>query len=90
MKIFKLLPVPAEDYDALGITANSALESYVTDCGALVIRVLTADDMEEFACDGDCQACPVLDIGCDSECLSCPCYASCENSDYIAEECNNA
>ena len=90
MAHFKLLPIPAEDYDALGLTDNTILETHITDDGALVIRKVTGEDLEEFICDGNCEACPVADTDCDGECLSCPCYACCDDSDYTPKEPNAA
>ena len=59
MKTFKLLPIPSEDYDALGITANCTLETYIDHRGALIIRVVTAEDLQDFQCSGNCESCPM-------------------------------
>ena len=82
MAQFKFLPIPAEDYDALGIGPDTVLETQLTGDGALIVRTVTPADMEEFVCDGICDACPVADTDCDGECFSCPCYACCDDSDY--------
>ena len=81
MAQFKLLPIPAEDYDALGINADSVLETIVTDDGTLIVRTVTSEDMEEFACDGNCNSCRVANVECDGDCFGCPCYACCDDSD---------
>ena len=82
MAKIKFLPIPAEDYDALGITDKTILETSVTESGALIVRKVTNEDLEEFVCDGDCGGCPVANTDCDGECFSCPCYACCDDSDY--------
>lgn len=89
MAQFKFIPIPAEDYDAWcsangthGIGPDTILETYITDDGALIVRRVTGEDLEEFICDGDCDSCPVADTDCDGDCLSCPCYACCDDSDY--------
>ena len=82
MADIKFLPIPAEDYDALGITADTVLQTYLTDDGVLVVRAVTDEDLESFSCDGDCETCPVAQTECDGECFSCPCYANCEDSDF--------
>ena len=86
MAEFKFLPIPAEEYDALGIGPDTVLETHVTDDGTLIVRAVTAADLEEFVCDGDCESCPVAQTDCDGECFSCPCYASCDDSDYTPKE----
>ncbi len=86
MSEFKFLPIPAEDYDALGIGPDTVLETRLTEEGVLIVRALTDDDMDEFACDGDCQSCPVAEVDCDGECFSCPCYANCDDSDFEPHE----
>ena len=85
MAQIKFIPIPAEDYDALGINADTILETRVTNDGALIIRAVTDEDLEEFVCDGDCCSCPVADTDCDGDCFSCPCYACCDDSDYDGE-----
>jgi len=82
MAQFKFLPVPAEDYDALGIGPDTILETSITGKGARLIRRVTGEDLEEFVCDGICDACPVADTDCDGECFGCPCYACCDDSGY--------
>ena len=57
MNQYRLLPVPAEDYDALGITPDSILETRVTDAGSLIVRAVTNDDLEDFICDDNCFGC---------------------------------
>jgi len=83
MAEFKHIPIPSEEYDALGMSEDSVLQTGINGNGDLVVHVVTDDDMEEFVCDGDCGSCPLRDIDCDGECLSCPCYASCDDSDYV-------
>jgi hypothetical protein len=82
MAEFMMLPIPAEDYHALGITSHSILQTYVTPDGTLQIRAVTQGELEEFVCGGDCESCPVADTDCDGECFACPCYANCDDSDY--------
>ena len=82
MAKFKFLPIPAEDYAILGIDSGTILETSVTDDGALIVRKVIDEDLEEFVCDGNCDGCPVANTDCDGECFSCPCYACCDNSDY--------
>lgn len=82
MAQFKCLPIPAEDYDALGIGPETILETRFTDDGALIVRKVTAQNLEEFACDGNCDSCPVAETDCGGDCFSCPCYANCDDSDY--------
>lgn len=86
MAQFKFLPIPSEEYDALGISPNTILETRITDDGALIVRRVSGKDLEEFVCDGDCDFCPVADTDCDGDCLSCPCYACCDDSDYTPKE----
>ena len=86
MAEFMFLPIPTEDYDALGIGPDTILETHVTDDGVLVVRAVTDADLEEFVCDGDCESCPVAQTDCDGECFACPCYASCDDSDYTPQE----
>lgn len=52
METYRLIPVPEEEYDALGITENSIIETYINNNGALVINVL--HDKGDFICEGDC------------------------------------
>ena len=59
MEEFKLIPIPAEDYDALGITPDSVLETSITDSNALVVRVVNDDDMVDLVCSRDCDCCPM-------------------------------
>jgi hypothetical protein len=59
MSEFMLLPIPAGDYNALGITPNSILQTYVTPDGTLQIRAVTQGELEEFICGSDCESCPV-------------------------------
>ncbi|MCL2213248.1 MAG: hypothetical protein FWB93_05415 [Oscillospiraceae bacterium] len=61
-KTFKLLPIPSEDYDALGITPNSTVETYIDHNGALVIRVVSNENLEDFECNGKCDCCPMQEI----------------------------
>ena len=86
MAQFKFLPIPAEEYDALGIGPNTILETSITDEGVLMVRSVSDEDLEAFACDGDCDSCPVAETDCDGYCLSCPCYACCDDSDYQRPE----
>ena len=82
MAEFKLLPIPTEDYDVLGIGPNSIIETSVNESRALVIRAINPEDTEDFACDGNCESCPVSETDCDGDCQGCPCYALCEDSDW--------
>ena len=82
MADFKFIPVPAEEYDALGITADTVLQTGINESGDLVVHIITGEELEEFVCDGVCESCLLRDIDCDGECLSCPCYANCDDSDY--------
>ena len=59
MTEFKQISIPAEDYDALGIGSDTVLETYVTDDGALVIRVVTDEDLDSLICGDDCEGCPI-------------------------------
>ena len=59
MEEFKLIPIPAEDYDALGIKPDSVLETYITDKNALIVRVVSDEDMLDLVCGGDCECCPM-------------------------------
>ena len=86
MAQFKFLPIPAEDYDSLDIGPDTILETRITDDGALVVRRVTDEDLEEFVCDGDCDSCPVADTDCDGDCFGCPCYACCDDSNYTPKE----
>lgn len=79
---FKFIPVPTEDYDALGIGPDTVIQTSINDNGDLVVHVVTGEELEEFVCDGDCDGCPLAEADCDGECLSCPCYANCDDSDY--------
>jgi hypothetical protein len=86
MAEFMLIPIPAEDYNALGITPNSILQTYVTPDGTLQIRAVSPGELEEFVCGGDCESCPVAVTDCDGECFACLCYANCGDSDYLPQE----
>lgn len=86
MAKFKLLPIPAQDYDALGITVDTVIETRITDDGLLVVRTVFDDDLDRFVCDGDCDDCPIDGSDCDRECSDCPCHASCDDSNLIKEE----
>ena len=86
MAEFKFLPIPTEDYDALGITADTVLQTGFNENGDLVIHAVTGEELEEFVCNGNCRSCPLADIDCDGECLSCPCYANCDDSDFTFPE----
>ena len=59
MENFKLIPIPAEDYDALGINPDSVLETSVIDGNTLVVRVVSDEDMKDLICDNDCEFCPL-------------------------------
>lgn len=59
MAEFKLLPIPAEEYDALGITPHSVVETNITDNGALIIRIINSDDFNDLICNNDCESCPL-------------------------------
>lgn len=89
MEKFKLIPIPAEDYDALGICPDTILETYITEDGALIVRRVTNDDLEEFVCDGNCDSCPIAENDCDGDCFSCPCYACCDDSNYTESTVNS-
>ena len=89
MAKFKLLPIPAEDYDALGINSDTVLETYITDDGALIIRKVTDEILEELICDGDCDCCPVAEYDCDGVCFSCPCYPYCDDSNHTTTVTNS-
>lgn len=86
MAQFKFLPIPTEDYDALGIDSGTVLQTRVTDDGTLIVRTLSGEDLEEFICDGDCESCPVAEADCDGDCFSCPCYACCDDSEYLPKD----
>jgi bifunctional DNA-binding transcriptional regulator/antitoxin component of YhaV-PrlF toxin-antitoxin module len=58
MAEFSLIPIPTEDCDALGINKDTILETYVTDDGALIIRVVSDEDMSGLVCNSDCGNCP--------------------------------
>jgi len=55
---FKFIPVPTEDYDALGIGPDTVIQTSINDNGDLVVHVVTGEELEEFVCDGDCDGCP--------------------------------
>jgi bifunctional DNA-binding transcriptional regulator/antitoxin component of YhaV-PrlF toxin-antitoxin module len=59
MADFKPLLIPSEDYDALGITPGSVLETRVTDDGILIVRVVNAEDLDDLICGSDCECCPM-------------------------------
>jgi len=88
MESIRFLPIPADDYDALGIGANTVLQTHLTEDGALIIRAVGGDELESFACDGDCDGCPVSETECGGDCFSCPCYANCDDSNYRQPEVN--
>jgi hypothetical protein len=66
MAEFMMLPIPAEDYNALGIFSDSVIQTYVNPDGTLMVRAVAPGDMEEFVCDGDCEGCPCC-ANCDHE-----------------------
>lgn len=86
MSQIRLIPIPAEEYDALGIGPDTILETRINDDGALIICKVTEEDLEEFVCDGDCDSCPVAESDCDGDCFGCPCYACCDDSEYRMRE----
>ena len=59
MADFKYIPIPAEDYDTLGITDDTVLETRITDDGALIVRVVRAEDLDDLVCKHDCECCPM-------------------------------
>jgi len=59
MTDFKLLPIPAEDYDDLGISPDAVIETCVIDDGALIVRVIRDEDFDNFICGNDCECCPM-------------------------------
>jgi hypothetical protein len=85
MADFKFLAIPAEDYDALGIDGDTVLQTYFDEQGRYIIQPTTPDDTEDFACNGDCEACPVAETECDHDCQACPCYVLCVDSDWRKE-----
>jgi len=48
MSEFKFFPIPAEDYDALGIGPDTILETSINDNGVLMIRVVSDEDLDDF------------------------------------------
>ncbi|MDR3344440.1 MAG: hypothetical protein LBT21_02425, partial [Oscillospiraceae bacterium] len=76
---FRFIPVPVEDYEALGITEDSIIQTYLTDDGALIVRPVLSDDLENFQCDSDCENCPVSGTDCDGDCFGCPCCGICDD-----------
>jgi len=89
MAQFKLMPIPIEDYHALGITGNTVIETRITDDGMLIICPVLDDDLDQFTCDGDCEECPLADSDCDGDCLGCPCYICCDESNFIKKKGEN-
>jgi hypothetical protein len=92
MAEFMLIPIPAEDYNALGITPNSILQTYVTPDtppgtgGTLQIRAVTQGELEEFVCGGDCEGCPVAGTDCENDCNGCPCCDNCDDKERDKDE----
>lgn len=41
------------------------------------MTVAVVDPTDDFACDGDCENCPVHETECDGDCENCPCYKNC-------------
>ena len=82
---FNFIPIPAEDFDRLGVNENSVIQTYINDAGDLTVHVVSDDELESFSCNGDCEECPVAQTECGGECFSCPCYANCEDSEYMRE-----
>jgi len=84
MAEFMFLPIAAEDYEALGITEDSVIQTYLTDDGALVVRPINGEDLEDFICGGDCESCPIAGTDCDGDCFGCPCFAHCDEVEEAA------
>jgi len=78
MAKYKYIPILEEDYDALGITVETVLESHIDESGALVIKAHKYDS--GFVCDNNCKDCPVNETDCDGECFYCPCFNNCSES----------
>ena len=47
MAEFRNIQIPAEDYELLGITADSVIQTYVSD-GRLVVEVINEEDYNEM------------------------------------------
>ena len=71
---FVLLAVPMEVIAEAGITEGQVLE-FTTEEGKMTVAVV--DPTDDFACDGDCESCPVHETECDGNCENCPCYKNC-------------
>jgi len=67
MDKFKFIPIPSEDYDALGIKPNSVLETRVTKDGSLIIRIVSDEDLDGLVCDSDCEGCPMIAVNSKNE-----------------------
>jgi|GEM_PF-495796 len=86
MAEFKFLPIPAEEYDALGIGPDTVLETHVTEDGTLIVHALNTEDLGEIICDDMCASCPLVYVDCDEQCRSCPCFANCDNRSCVQPE----
>ena len=82
MAQFRFIPIPAEDYEALGVSADRILQTYFTEDGALMIRAVDEDELADYVCGGDCEKCPLSDDVCDGDCESCPCYINGEDDEH--------
>lgn len=72
---YMFLSVPMEVIEKSGIQDGQILQ-FTAESGKITIE--NAEDTANFACDGDCENCPVNETDCDGDCESCPCYGKCE------------
>ena len=81
--------LPKNLADGLGITEDSAFETFYAD-GKIYVHLLTEEEeMEQdlpcpvtaALCDGNCEVCAVLDAACTGECLGCDFHNLCEGGE---------
>lgn len=75
---FVLLSVPAEMLAEAGIFEGGGMKMGV-EGNRLILE--KADTPEDFACDGDCEHCPLNETDCDGNCGDCPCSEECEDAE---------
>ena len=72
---YVLFSIPLEMLEEAGIGEESVAQISAGN-GKIIIE--TAEDTEDFVCDGDCENCPVSETDCDGNCESCPCCDRCD------------
>lgn len=79
--LFALVPVPYEALVDAGIEISEPLQFTVGE-GKVTMEKISPEDMD-FACDGNCEDCPMLLLDCTGKCAVCPCNNFCDESEVF-------